>query len=158
MTIQEIPASGWERVRDVRLRSLQESPEAFTSSYERESAWNKEDWAPRWNNRAWFLSSENNFDTGIAGTYAFGDPQHVHVIGMWVDPAYRGTKAAEDLIDACKAWTRNRGSDELALLVVPGNIPARRFYEKVGFTLKSDSVTIPEDPHGIYAEYACELL
>ena len=50
-----------------------------------------------------------------------------------VDPARRKTGAGQALIDAAKAWTKQRGLPYFKLSVLPENRKAMAFYEKNGF-------------------------
>lgn len=53
---------------------------------------------------------------------------------MYVDPAVRGCSVNGRIIEFLKQWCRSRGVRELRLEVYYGNAPARRAYEKAGFT------------------------
>ena len=45
--IRQLAKDDWELYKNLRLRSLQESPEAFGSTYERESEFTDERWRDR---------------------------------------------------------------------------------------------------------------
>jgi N-acetylglutamate synthase len=62
-------------------------------------------------------------DTGWAG-----------VFGMATLPAARGAGAGRALLAALAAWAGAHRADRLYLQVESGNGPARRLYERVGFT------------------------
>jgi GNAT superfamily N-acetyltransferase len=48
-------------------------------------------------------------------------------------PGYRGTGAGSAMLDAAKAWARERGASRLHLLVLEDNRPAIGFYESRGW-------------------------
>ncbi len=149
----------WEKVRDVRLKALIDSPEAFSSSIEREKDWDAEDWKKRFEDRAWFLANDGDAFIGIAGSFKPANhPQgEYHLIGMWVAPEYRGTQTALLLVEAVKNYVRSIEGNKLSLLIVPENLQAQKFYEKVGFDLVRTNVNIEDNPAISYNEMSSGL-
>jgi len=138
--------------KDVRLRALQESPTAFSSTYARESLLPDEEWqrrAARWGgdeNDAMFMAFEGGTVCGIVGSYVEPEQrERAQVISMWVDPAYRRAGAGKKLIDAVAAWNRSRGVRELALMVTCVNTGAIAFYEGLGFLKTGVTAEYPND-------------
>ena len=140
-------------MRDVRLAALQEAPYAFGSTYAREAQFTKEQWLARFHDRAVtylaYLPGSAE-PAGIAGVYIDdGDGagnQHPEVVSMWVRPTARGQKVGEALIEATADWASRRGFGELRLGVTESNAPARRLYERCGFTLTGERRPLPSDP------------
>lgn len=139
-------------LKDVRLRALQESPTAFSSTYARESLLPDEEWqrsAARWGgdeNDAMFMAFEGGTVCGIVGSYVEPEQrERAQVISMWVDPAYRRAGAGKKLIDAVAAWNRSRGVRELALMVTCVNTGAIAFYEGLGFLKTGVTAEYPND-------------
>ncbi|NUR84004.1 MAG: GNAT family N-acetyltransferase, partial [Nonomuraea sp.] len=57
-----------ERLKEVRLRALQESPDAFGSSYAREIGFSEDEWTKRLKNpdsRWWVAESRDLGDVGL---------------------------------------------------------------------------------------------
>jgi len=146
-------------MRDVRLTALEEAPYAFGSSYAREAPFTKEQWLARLSDRAvTYLAyvAGSAEPAGIVGVYLFddegdggdgdGDGWRPEVVSMWVRPAARGQKVGEGLIEATADWTRRRGFDVLSLWVTESNDPARRLYERCGFTPTGERQPLPRDP------------
>jgi ribosomal protein S18 acetylase RimI-like enzyme len=138
--------------KDVRLRALQESPTAFSSTYARESLLPDEEWqrrAARWGgdeNDAMFMAFEGGTVCGIVGSYVEPEQrERAQVVSMWVDPAYRRAGAGKKLIDAVAAWNRSRGMRELALMVTCVNTGAIAFYEGLGFLKTGVTAEYPND-------------
>lgn len=52
---------------------------------------------------------------------------------MYTVPEYRGKGINRLIIRALREWATSKGLQEVRLTVYPGNIPAVRAYEKVGF-------------------------
>ena len=69
--------------------------------------------------------------------------RHVRQIqGLGVDPAVRGRGIGQDLIDAACAEARSQGARRMTLRVLAHNAPARRLYERCGFTVEG---VLPEE-------------
>jgi ribosomal protein S18 acetylase RimI-like enzyme len=139
--------------KDARLRALQDTPLAFSSTYAKESLLPDEEWqrrAERWGgdeNDAMFLAFEGEAVCGIVGSYVEREQrERAQVIPMWVDPASRRAGVGKEMIDAVAAWNRGRGVRELALLVTCVNTGAIAFYERLGFVKTGVTGEYPNDP------------
>jgi GNAT superfamily N-acetyltransferase len=140
-------------MRDIRLAALQEAPSAFGSTYAREAPFTQEQWLARLTDRAvTYLAyvPGSAEPAGIAGVYLLDDDddgsRRPEVVSMWVRPAARGQKVGEELVQATADWTRSRGFDALALWVTEPNAPARRLYERCGFTPTGERQPLPSNP------------
>lgn len=121
-------------VRGLRLAALADSPEAFNSTLEHESASTTADWS-RWiSNGATFLVEGSDGPGGIvAGVPYDGEPSARLLMAMWVEPRLRGTGAAAALVASVLAWAEAEGAAQVVLHVGKHNDRARRFYERTGF-------------------------
>ena len=52
---------------------------------------------------------------------------------LFVEPDVRGSSAAQHLVEAGAAWSKQRGYDRIQLFVTAANERAKRFYARVGF-------------------------
>ena len=140
----------------VRLRALRDAPQAFSSTYAKESQLSDEEWikrSERWygNGAIGFLAMEepgNGEACGLVACYA-EDSEGVlrgHVISMWVDPAFRRAGVGRMLIDALMNWAESRGLRELNLMVTSVNRGAIEFYERIGFRMSGKTGPYPNDP------------
>jgi hypothetical protein len=94
MHVERIGEKDWAAFREIRLRSLLDSPEAFGSTYGEESgraerAWR--DWAAgRWRGGAAAVFVGRDVDRAIVGTATGAaydvEPGVSHVYAMWVAP------------------------------------------------------------------------
>lgn len=121
----------WSLWRDVRLKSLADSPDAFGSTYEREAAYDEAAWR-EWVERANpVVVSEGTEPLAIGGVLVDDDGEAL-VIAMWVEPEHRGRGLSRQVLDALVAWARER-----RLPVVIGhnrdNPVARAAYLSYGF-------------------------
>ncbi len=55
------------------------------------------------------------------------------IVGLYVEPAYRGTNLARRLMDQAYAWAIEHHLSVMQLYVTASNHPARRFYARQGF-------------------------
>lgn len=148
-------------LREVRLRALQESPTAFSSTYAKESQLPDGEWIRRagrlgnGNAAAMFLAFDGETACGIAGSLVDeGNAQRAHVISMWVDPEYRRAGVGRALIDAVVGWNQSIGVRETMLMVTSVNTNAISFYERIGFRMTGVTGPYPNDPAVIEYEMA----
>ncbi|HEY1575537.1 MAG TPA: GNAT family N-acetyltransferase [Terracidiphilus sp.] len=139
--------------KGVRLRALQESPTAFSSTYAKESQLPGEEWvrrAVRWGadeTAAIFLAFDGDSACGMVGSLVDDEnANRAHVISMWVDPAYRRFGVGKALIDAVVEWNRSIGVSETVLMVTSVNTGAIAFYERIGFRMTGVTGPYPNDP------------
>jgi GNAT superfamily N-acetyltransferase len=148
ITVREVQADEWEFLRDVRLAALSEAPYAFGSTYAREAPFTEEQWRGR-------LSSEHGVTffaqaaggvapAGLAGVYV--EDGAADLVSMWVRPSARGLGVGHALVAAAADWAKARGHDDLYLWVTESNTPARRLYERCGFTATGKRQPLPSNP------------
>lgn len=138
--IRLIGAKDWTEFREIRLRSLLDSPDAFGSTYGEESSASEDAWrdwaAGRWQSgtAAVFLAEDDGRAVGTATGAAYdAAPGEAHVYAMWVAPDARGVGVGRPLVEAIAEWARGRGCECLVLRVTETNEPARRLYAACGF-------------------------
>ena len=131
--VREVTADEWPVWREVRLRSLLDSPAAFGSTYEHELGFTESFWRERLGNpeAVSVLAWQGNAPVGIGA--GFQDlPGLLHVVAMWVAPQARGRGVAHLVLDALRDWAGVRRL-RLHLDVESSNVVARRCYEAYGF-------------------------
>ena len=151
--VREVTADDWELMRDVRLAALSEAPYAFGSTHAREAAFTEEKWRGRLSERSvTFFAHEEPDDgepadrepAGLAGVYV--EDGAADLVSMWVRPSARGRRVGEALVEAAAAWAKAHLFGTLYLWVTESNAPARRLYERCGFTPTGESQPLPSDP------------
>lgn len=147
VVVRELAEDDWEPLRDVRLAALSEAPYAFGSTYAREVAFTEEQWRGRIVNRGvtflGFLGEESE-PAGVSGVFTADGV--ADLVSMWVRPSARGRGVGEALIAAAAGWAKTRDYDTLYLWVTESNAPARRLYERCGFTPTGERQPLPSDP------------
>ncbi|MEO6390390.1 MAG: GNAT family N-acetyltransferase [Pyrinomonadaceae bacterium] len=133
-------------LRKIRIEALADAPEAFGSTLDRERARTLTDWQKWISPSATFVLETGSGPQGIAaGVPDSTDPAVVHLMAMWVHPERRGSGAAGALVKAVLDWAEGRGASSVRLDVMHGNEPARKLYEKCGFTATGHFTLRPRD-------------
>lgn len=137
--LRRITGEDWRLLRDVRLRALAGSPDAFGSVLADAERLSEAEWRARADNGFLTLVAvEDGVGQAMGGAFAPDDRPTVFVWGMWTDPAARGRGLAGEVLDALVAWCRTpdrpgASYDEVRLHVTEGNDAARRLYAGRGF-------------------------
>lgn len=138
--------------KEVRLRALQESPTAFSSTYAKEARFADEEWrkrAARSNGDDFigFLAYLDDRACGMVFCFREEPDEAVGVIvSMWVDPVVRRAGVGRQLIGAVVDWAKGRGMGGLKLMVTSVNHGAVAFYLRNGFRMSGKTGPYPNDP------------
>jgi RimJ/RimL family protein N-acetyltransferase len=142
-TIQRLGPNEWRLLRELRLKALVDSPDAFGQSYEDAVGQPDAEWrqtaeaSSKGDRRAWFIArGEDGAPLGVVQARR-RPPDDCLLFSMWVAPAARRTGAGRALVQAVEDWGRSWGATRVVLWVVAGNEPAMRFYDKIGFKVQS---------------------
>jgi len=127
--LRRLTPDDWAVLRDVRLRALADSPDAFGSTLDREQALDEKEWRRRSVRPVWVVEVDDR-PVAMAGT--FSKDGVTQVWGMWTDPAHRGQRHARALLDVLVGPAVAEGRP-VALHVNVANPGARAFYEGYGF-------------------------
>jgi ribosomal protein S18 acetylase RimI-like enzyme len=134
--------------RALRLEGLALEPAAFASSLEDEQAQADDEWRTRLARGDTFGVFDGDSLVGMATYYAENGAKlshRGHLVGVYLQPAARGTGAADLLLAEVLRSARER-LKFLHLIVNAANGRARRFYERLGF------VEFGRDPGGIVVD------
>lgn len=138
--IHRIRGDEWRRFRDLRLRALRDSPDAFASTYEEEvdgdaSAWRA--WITGWPGVAEQIALavvEGHRWVGIAvGSRGAEEADRAHLFAMWVEPGWRGHGYGRALVEEVAGWASSVGRRRLELRVTESNDAAVALYRRCGF-------------------------
>ncbi len=144
MKIHRLTGRDWKRGRDIRLRALRDSPDAFGSTLEREVLFSESDWISRLDRKdavTFVAASDEGKDLGLVGGAPYG--ADAGLFSMWVDPAARGRGVGTILVKAVIEWAIEMGYSKVRLDVGDHNLPATAFYERNGFTATGVTGTLP---------------
>lgn len=130
----------WQRVRDLRLEMLEDSPLAFAQRLADARGLSEDEWRTRGERGEGPTTTVVVAETdegrwlGTMGGYLPGDGTGPWLVGVYVTPSARGRRwgVAPRLLSFVERWARKHG-DALSLEVHEKNLGARRFYERHGF-------------------------
>ena len=137
--VRALQADEWELFRDLRLRSLEDAPDAFRPTLAEEQALSDDEWIdlvastvehPR---GLLLVAEQGGGAVGVAFARVGEDGTTTHVGAMWVEPQARGGGVGRALLDEGLTWGRNQGSARAELWVTDGNNSATRLYGAAGF-------------------------
>lgn len=139
-TIRSIDPEDWRTYRAVRLRALQDSPDAFGGTYEMELARPDDLWSSRLAAAA--SSGMDRALFAVIGETVCGlawckvsasEPGVADLFQMWVDPGSRGLGIGAALLREVVHFARRTGVGTLRLGVTVAESPAMRLYRSFGF-------------------------
>jgi RimJ/RimL family protein N-acetyltransferase len=140
------PGEG-ELFRELRLASLKESPSAFSTAFESAINRSLESWREQADRTATgtdcctFLAFSDGSPIGIAAIYQNNDNKaEGELAQVWVSPDFRGSTAAQELLDAIFQWCQENGIRKVFATIKAGNERALKFYRKYGFGIEQSSM------------------
>ena len=147
LTARRIKQGECELYKKLRLKSLQDSPGAFGSTYESALKRSPESWieqtdgCSRGSNRATFLAFKDDRPVGLATVYRLESPADVvELMQFWIAPEFRRKGAAVVLLDNAMEWASKNNFRAVTAGIMTGNAGAMSFYQKYGFTPESGIV------------------
>lgn len=133
-------SADWPLYRAVRLRALQDAPDAFGSSHAAEAARADAHWADRV--AAAHGSGQDRLLLALRAQAVCGlvwcklsaaEPGRADLFQMWVEPAARGLGIGGAMLDDVLAWAGRAGASRICLGVTTTNGAAMRLYQRRGF-------------------------
>ncbi|NLG22314.1 MAG: GNAT family N-acetyltransferase [Actinomycetales bacterium] len=158
ISVRLLEEENWSEYRDVRLRALKESPEAFVASAEEEEGYEEDRWRGRMRRSRRLLAEQGDTVVGVVsvGSHNVETPGSGELFGLWVDPALRGSGVARKLLEAAAAQARQDELKHLVYWVGTDNGRAVAFASSFGF--RPTDNRRPMEIHGVDdAEDAEEL-
>jgi GNAT superfamily N-acetyltransferase len=144
MRFEQLTQDEGPRLRSIRLRALQDAPDAFGTTFEQASANSDEVWAKQVVDLPTFVAVEGGRDVAMVRC---ARDQHSAdtgwLLSMWVAPEFRRAHVGAVLIDLVVAWARANGISRLVLDVADLNAPAIALYEAKGFIPNGKSGSMP---------------
>jgi ribosomal protein S18 acetylase RimI-like enzyme len=130
----------YELMRSLRLRMLDDAPDAFTITADSERGKSMAWWRDRLvsttadpKRLALVVEHDGEAIGSVLGVIDGFHPSLAHLYALWVDPKARRIGAATTLVDGIFEWARERGATTIELSVTVGNDDAIRLYERHGF-------------------------
>lgn len=135
ITVRQLGEEDWQQYRDIRLKALRESPEAFAASLDEEESFDEDFWRMRMKRSDRLVAERDSTPLGIVSVGASSDdnPHTSELFGLWVSPEARGSGVATALVRAGATLAREQGQRQLAYWVGSDNGRAVAFASGFGF-------------------------
>lgn len=138
--IRQTTEEDWQRVRDLRLEMIQDTPIAFGETLEHALTLTEAEWRERGargvaeNGTVMVAITSTGEWIGTMGSYIPNLETGPLLVGVYVTPTWRGSQTglADALLEGIENWARAR-SPQLTLEVHEGNLRAQRYYELRGY-------------------------
>ena len=138
--VREFLANEWAVYKELRLRSLDDSPDAFGKTLAEEQRISDAKWSSRLltgiqSNRDLPLIAEvNEQPVGLAwGKIEESKPDTANLYQMWVAPNHRSKGTGSLLLKTIITWAETKGVTYLELGVTLRDSPALNLYKRFGF-------------------------
>lgn len=160
--VRRVRAGEGARVRALRLRAVSDPAAsiAFLTTFEQELERDQAFWDERaagganGDSAAMFVAESGDDWIGTCTVLVrrAGDldrtgrrvtADRADVVGVYVDPAHRGSGAIDALLDAAARWCAARGFETLSLDVHVDNARAQAVYRRAGFVATGETFTGP---------------
>jgi ribosomal protein S18 acetylase RimI-like enzyme len=157
--IRRVRAEDWQRLRDLRIEMLRDTPKAFLETVEHALRRSDRDWRARAERDAadrrsarFVAETPQGELIGAMGCYT-DRPGRATLFAVYVTPAWRSKGVAEALLVPTAAWARDvLGGRDLYLLVHEENARARAFYRRLGFVETGGTTPYELDPRELEIE------
>jgi GNAT superfamily N-acetyltransferase len=150
VTVRLLAASEWRLWRDVALRALADSPDAFrptlAETNDRPEAFWREAVAPTVAHERGNLWIAVDGDDPVGKLFARIDEEltTVYIGAMWVAPDLRGAGVGRRLMQAAEEWGKDSGVTRSELWVTATNQAAVSFYESLDYLPTDDTQMLRE--------------
>jgi ribosomal protein S18 acetylase RimI-like enzyme len=138
--IIRIQPSQWRELRELRLASLADSPDAFGQRLEEATRQPDDEWraiaraAAEGDRRVWLIAWDGDRPIGLVQGRR-RPPSDCLLFSMWIAPAARRGGHGRSLVDAVERWGAAWGAERVVLWVIAGNAGAIEFYRRIGFSV-----------------------
>lgn len=131
MKIVQLGVEEGERLRAIRLRALEDAPDAFGTTLTEASAWQPAAWTEQLTKLPTFIAVAGVSDVGLVRCAP--SESAPWLLSLWVAPMNRGMGIGGALVDAAIRWARSQGAPRLLLDVTATNPAALALYRRKGF-------------------------
>jgi len=148
--VRRLRAGELALLRELRLESLRDAPDAFARTFaeilaQPEIYWKEMERSVTEPGRhVMFVAEDRGQPVGLAFGIRKGDGI-ADLGGMWVAPQARGRGVARALGTAVIDWARAEGFAILVLWVTEGNVAARTLYLRLGFEVTGKREPLPSN-------------
>lgn len=152
LKVELLKPDQWQRLREIRLNSLKDSPDAFGGAFEVESKMEQEEWEVKFTTLDFLIVSTDQLDIAIMSVEVLnGDHGATCWIGgCWSDPRYRGQGALRALFNFLDEQADLKNWRRQGLGVWTDNEDAIAAYKAIGFSEAGDRQASQRQPGRFY--------
>ena len=150
-TMPSMPAPDWQVLRDVVIKSLTTSPDAFLTTLDQVATRKPRFWQKKLRSAQWAVVQRHGETLGIAAakqplkTDECALPDKACFIeSVWIDPCLRRHGVGQRLVTYLIQQRRQAGIQDFYLWVVNHNDPAIRLYDRMDFKRTDRESELPE--------------
>jgi ribosomal protein S18 acetylase RimI-like enzyme len=154
--VKRIQPHQGDLLRALRLRALQDAPDAFLDNYDTASKQSIEHWQAIASKHATshhavnYLGFLNGELSGMVGAYITdSEPDVVNLCAMWVAPEARHQGVGTALVDRVVRWAQEAHVGKVRLWVNCENVDAVQFYDRCGFNDTGITTVFPATPNAV---------
>jgi RimJ/RimL family protein N-acetyltransferase len=157
MEIKIAQPSDWQKYKEIRLKSLKESPQAFGGSFDNESQQSDDEWREKIikSNRFFVLAEEEGIVAGVAGAKQI-DADNGIIIAVYLVPEARGKGYSKEILSIVLQELENRKAKIVTLTVNTKQEAAVRAYKALGFQIIKTNVDEKLGDGLLHDEYVME--
>ncbi|MBF8252760.1 MAG: acetyltransferase [Actinobacteria bacterium] len=152
LKVELLEPDQWQRLREIRLNSLKESPDAFGATFEAELKMEKEEWEVKFTSLDFLIVSTGQSDIAIMSVEVL-DGDHgatCWIGGCWSDPQYRGQGALRALFGFLDEQADLKNWGRQGLGVWADNEDAIAAYKAIGFSEAGEKQPSERQPGRFY--------
>jgi ribosomal protein S18 acetylase RimI-like enzyme len=133
LDVEVLTEDDWKLLQDLRLRALEESPDAFLSKDDAARGEDEAHWRQLCTSDVWVVARIGEQAVGVACSVQDPDepPDARHIQSVWVDPAHRRKGVLRAMLRHLVALDPD--VRDWFVWVLDGNDLAREVYERLGF-------------------------
>ena len=152
MRAELLTSNEWPRLRNLRLASLKENPEAFGGQLDSESVFSETQWREKFVKLDFIIASVDGVDVGLMSIEVLkGDYGATCWIGgCWTNPDYRGQGALRALFEFVDDHALDKGWQRQGLGVWTDNERAISAYKALGFSVAGEKRASERQPGRFY--------
>ena len=150
--IRPMDSTDWALYKNLRLKSLLDSPDSFAATFDTASSFTDDEWRQRLDNSKGLtsalplLASYKTNEAGLAWGVVHGNnDKYVNLFQMWVSPEYRGKGIGRALVQEIIDWCESSGKSGIRLGVTTTNNAAAELYRSMGFVEVGDTEPLREN-------------
>ncbi len=130
--VKRVEFDEWKKFRDIRIRAIEDSPQAFGDTLEVTRERQKEVWLT-WIDGAYNYVIEVNNKFQSLGTFRQDENNDWVINGVWTDPEFRGRGYSKKIFNTILEKAKSLYVKEIVLSVNPVQKEAFNLYTKLGF-------------------------